>query len=199
MFKRLSVGLLLLIFAIAAAGCQLQKDTLDLSSQYDSISLEEPKMKFTFEIIPDEFANMTSWQMDYPGSDSMEATALIEGQLLTVFGQPSWVSENMENSFQYVFKATAEDGQEVIFTVYNVGVIHIGAKEKTALLEEAVNALAWEVSQAKPTDYARTVYYLDTFDRIDIEVKDGKVTIKSSEISEEKADELFDKWYPPID
>ena len=77
MFKRLSVGLLLLIFAIAAAGCQLQKDTLDLSSQYDSISLEEPKMKFTFEMIPDEFANMTSWQMDYPGSDSMEATAAL--------------------------------------------------------------------------------------------------------------------------
>ncbi len=199
MIQRLFACFLLLIFAMVAAGCQPQTDTIDLSSPHDSFSLEKPKMKFTFEIVSYEFAYMTSWQMDYPGSDSMESTALIEGQLLTAFGQPPRVSENMENSFEYVFKAIAEDGREVIFTVYNVGVIHIGAKEKTPLLEEAVNALAWEVSQMKPTDYARTVYYLDTFDRIDIEVKNGVVNIKTSEISEEKAEELFDEWYPPID
>ncbi len=31
--------------------------------------------------------------------------------------------------------------------------------------------------------------------QLDIQVKDGKATIGQSQISEEKAEELFEKWY----
>ena len=56
-------------------------------------------------------------------------------------------------------------------------------------------ALIAHVNAAVPTDYERTVYYLDYNLQVDISVKDGAATVAYSEISEEKADELFEKFY----
>lgn len=45
------------------------------------------------------------------------------------------------------------------------------------------------------TKYKVNQTYLDINLQIDIQVKDGKATIRQSQISEEKANELFDKFY----
>ena len=152
-------------------------------------------MKFEFESLQDISMMPSGYFMDFDGIIAQKDTAIIEGKMLTVFGSPIWQSDNYENSFNYIIKATSEDGRSVIFSVYNMGAIHIGSNQQDDYATEAANALIEYVKSAEPTDYERTVYYLDFLLQLDISVKNGVVTIDQSEISEEKAVELFNKWY----
>ena len=122
-------------------------------------------------------------------------TALAEGKLLSAFGQPEYTSENCENSFNYIIRATADNEESVILTVYGMGIVHIGAAQRDDFAKKAAVALIEHVNSFAPTDYSRTVYYLDFDMQIDIQVKGGKATITQAQISEDKANELFDKFY----
>ncbi len=153
-------------------------------------------MDFRFESLKDcNLINGSSYFMDFGVMETEEDAAIVQGKLLTVFGEPASTSENYEDSFDYVIRATAEDGRSVILSVYNVGMVHIGAIQQDDFAAKAASALIEYVNAAEPTDFESTVYYLDFFIRIDISLKDGKVTQVSSEISEEKVQELVDKWY----
>lgn len=133
--------------------------------------------------------------MDFGEMHSQKDAAIAEGKLLSAFGQPEYMSENYENSFNYIIRATADNGESVILTVYGMGVVHIGAEQQNDFAEKAAFALIEHVNSFDIADYSRTVYYLDFNLQIDIQVKDDKATIGQSQISEEKANELFDKFY----
>ena len=153
-------------------------------------------MKFSFESLDDlSLAGGSPYFMDFGTMDSTEDAAIAEGKLLSVFGEPTHRSENYENSFEYIIRATSEDGRSVILTVYHVGVVHIGADQPDNFAQEAARALIDYVSAATPADYERTLYYLDFNLQIDISVKNGVATVTQSEMSYEKAMELFNKWY----
>lgn len=153
-------------------------------------------MKFTFESLQDaSLIGGSSYFMDFGEMESQEDAAIAEGRLLSAFGQPEFTSEDYENSFNYIIRATSEDGESVLLTVYGRGVVHIGADRQDDFAKSAAFALVAHVNAFAPADYSRTVYYLDFELQLDIQVKDGEVTIKQSQISEEKVYELFDKWY----
>ncbi len=183
MVKKLSFVLFLcLIITIVFSGCNTN-------------NIKENTMEFKFEAIDFSEYEGGSYLMDFGEMVSEEDAAIVEGKLLTVFGAPAVVSDNYENSFNYIIRATANDGRATVLNVYNVGVVHIGALTEDEFTLQAANALVKYVNSAKPTDYERTVYYLDFDLQIDISVKDGKVKIGQSQISEEKASELINKWY----
>ena len=152
-------------------------------------------MDFTFESLDFSEYPGGSYLMDFGEMGSQEDAALVEGKLLTVFGAPAETSNNYENSFNYVIRATSNDGRTAVLNVYGMGVVHIGADEKDDFTVQAANALFEYVNAAKPTDYARTVYYLDFDMQIDIQVKNGRVTFGQSQLSEEKIAELVKEWY----
>ena len=153
-------------------------------------------MKFTFQSLQDDnLIGGSSYFMDFGEMNSQEDAAIAEGKLLSAFGDPEFTSENYENSFNYIIRATAEEGDSVILTVYGMGVVHIGADRQDDFAQKAASALIEYVNSFLPADYSRTVYYLDYDLQIDIQVKNGKVTIEESQISEEKSSELFDKFY----
>ncbi|MGN1095088.1 MAG: hypothetical protein ACI4QR_01730, partial [Eubacteriales bacterium] len=127
--------------------------------------------------------------------ETQEDAAVAEGKLLSVFGKPAYSSESYEDSFDYVIKASTDDGRSVILSVYCMGVVHIGAEQQDDFSSEAANALIEYVNNAVPADFNRTVYYLDFDMQIDISLKNGRVNITQSQIPEEKAMELFKKWY----
>ena len=159
---------------------------------------KEVNMNFKFESLQDNnLIQGSSFFMDFGDSEVMttEETAILEGKLRTVFGEPWYQSENAENSISYIIKATDSDGKSVILEVYNVGMFHIGAPDQDDFARQAAEALIAYVNTAEPCDYERTIYYLDYFVQMDISVKNGVATVEQSEISEEKADELFDKWW----
>ena len=152
-------------------------------------------MDFEFQALDLSEYTGGSYLMDFGEMTSEEDAALVEGKLLTVFGAPADVSDNYENSFNYVIRATADNGESVILTVYGMGVVHIGAEQQNDFAQKAASALTEYVNAFAPADYSRTVYYLDFDMQIDIQVKGGKATISQSQISQEKANELFDKFY----
>ena len=153
-------------------------------------------MNFKFESLGDiSLIYGTSYLTDFTSDFTQENTAIIEGKLLTVFGEPAEKSENYENATNYVIRATSDDGACVILSLYNQGVFHVGCASHDDLALAAAEALAEYVNAAAPADYERTVYYLDADMQIDISVKNGNVTINTSFVSEEKAEELFRKWY----
>lgn len=152
-------------------------------------------MNLKFESLQDISLMPGGYFMDFDGIIAQRDTALIEGKLITAFGIAPWQSENYENSFNYIIKATADDGKSVIFSVYNMGVIHIGCDQQDDFAEEAAVALINYIKSLEPTNYERTVYYLDFNLQLNIAVQNGEVTINQSEIPEEKALELFNKWY----
>ncbi len=153
-------------------------------------------MKFQFESLQNtDLIGGSSYFMDFGEMNSQKDVAIAEGKLLSAFGQPEHTSENYENSFNYIIRATADNGESVILTVYGMGVVHIGAIRQDDFAEKAASALIEYVNSFAPADYSRIVYYLDYELQIDISVKDGKVKIGQSQISEEKASELINKWY----
>lgn len=158
----------------------------------------ENTMKFSFESLQDNTLMAgTSYFMDFGDMGSAEDAAIAEGKLLSAFGQPESVSEDYENSFNYIIRATSDNGKSIILTVYGMGVVHIGApyEQQDDFAKEAALALIDYVDSFASADYSRTVYYLDFAVQIDIQVKDGKATLNSIPITEEKAYELIDKWY----
>ena len=153
-------------------------------------------MKYTFESLQDEnLMGGSSYFMDFGEMESQEDAAIAEGKLLSAFGQPEYTSENYENSFNYIIRATADNGESVILTVYGMGVVHIGAEVQNDFAQKAATALIEYVNAFSPSDYSRTVYYLDFGLQIDIQVKNGRATIAKTQMSEDKVNELFDKFY----
>ncbi|MBQ9780805.1 MAG: hypothetical protein IJW00_07650 [Clostridia bacterium] len=156
-------------------------------------------MKFHFESLDHlDLVSGTSYLMDFGTINSQQDAALAEGKLLSAFGQPAFTSVNCENSFNYVIKATSEDGNTAILSVYNMGMVHIGAGQANDFTLSAAHALVEYVNSFAPADYERTIYYLDFNLQIDVQVKNGKVMINQSQIPPEKADALFMEMYPPF-
>ncbi len=157
---------------------------------------KEATMKFTFESLQDESLIVGScYFMDFGEMNSDEDASIAQGKLLSAFGQPRFTSENYENSFEYIIRATADSGESVILTVYGVGTVHIGSERTDDFAKEAANALIEYVNSFAATDFSRTVYYLDFCIQIDIRVKDGVAKVTYHQISQKKAEELFDKFY----
>ena len=182
MVKRILSVLFLISVVFSLSGC-------------NNDNLGENSMKFKFESLQDDSLIGGSYFMDFGEMNAQEDAAIAEGKLLSAFGQPEYTSENYENSFNYIIRATADNGESVILTVYGMGVVHIGADRQDDFAQKAAVALIEYVNAFAPTDYSRTVYYLDFDMQIDIQVQGGKVTINQSQISEEKITELIDKWY----
>lgn len=181
----LTIALILLVAFMAVAsltGCNKEKE-------------EDSTMKFSFESLDFSEYSGGSYLMDFGEMSSQKDAAIVEGKLLTAFGSPAETSENYEDSFNYVIRATANDGRSVMLNVYGMGAVHIGASQSDEITMQAAKALVKYVNAFKPTDYERTVYYLDFGLQIDIQVKNGKAKITQAQISEDKANELFDKFY----
>ena len=200
-----SLTLLLLLISLRSVSCSIDPDIAqdvfsrdvnndinDILSKQDMTS--EDGMRFTFEAVNDYSLILESpYLMDFGDDCVGEGAALIEGKLLTVFGEPYSISENEENGFEYIIKATSEGGEVTYIAVYSTSGIHIGG-DREELTRDAANALIDYVNAAKPTDFERVRYYMDFGVEIKSAVKDGKVTMKSRFLSDEEIDAVYSRW-----
>jgi hypothetical protein len=153
-------------------------------------------MKFKFEALNDfGLINGSSYFMDFGNMDSQEKAVIAEGRLLSAFGAPMCTSEDYEDSFLYVIRATSENGEDVILSVYGVGVVHIGATQQDEFAKSAATALVEYVNSFEPTDFSRTLYYMDFNLQIEIELNEGEVTVNHTELSEEEAEEIYSRLF----
>jgi len=192
--------ILLIIFLLSSAfilsSCGGNNDSPDESDA--PLETEGVIMKkFTFESSQDlDLIGGTSYLADFNGAASTKDSAIIEGKLLSAFGEPAYSSENCESSFIYVIIAKADDGGSAVLSVYGTGgTIHIGSEENDEFTVNAADSLAEYVNSFEPADYSRTVYYLDFDLKIDISVSGGEAHISQSQLSEEESSAIFEKLF----
>lgn len=91
----------------------------------------------------------------------LESSALAFGQLKQLFGEPLYMSRNLENQYDYCISATDENNEVVYLTAYSAGSGPAIGGESDVKSKEAADALVEYISQAKAADYKYEGYYMD--------------------------------------
>lgn len=151
-------------------------------------------MAYTFKAVDqDDFLNGTSKIYDLvDGFDDYEnKCARIYGNLRTLFGEPLYETEDMENLYSYSIAATSDAGDTVYLSAYSgpSGPAIGGMSGKESL--QAAQALAEYIRCALPSDYECKSYYLDGPCVIRMGVKNGTPFCEEAEL--ELSPEEFEK------
>ncbi len=122
--------------------------------------------------------------------DLQDKMLLAVGQLKHLFGEPLYVTENLEDQFMYLIKATDENGKERLLSAYggpSGPSIGGNANDKSSVM--AAPQLAEYIRGAKADDYDYKGYYLDGPCVVENGVKNG-VPYNKEEQLELSAEEL---------
>lgn len=157
-------------------------------------------MKYTFESIEDteklslssNICNLIEGYVDYGNNFS-----LVCGKIKSLFGQPVYETENMENLFSYCILATSEDGEAVYLNIYCAGTGPAIGGENNEASKKAAEALMDHILQAEPFDYARKAYYMDGPTVVEYGIKGGVPYYQEAELelSEKEFSELYARLY----
>ncbi len=188
--RALCVILLLIFLLPSFSACNAAPRSME---ELQNITSEDV-MHFTFEKIDDySFVNGTSYIMDFGDKYTGEDAALIEGRMLTVFGEPYRITDDEENGYEYIIKATSENGEITYLTVYHAACAHIGG-DREALTRAAAEELIEYVNSATPADFERVRYYMDFGVRIYTKVQNGKVSMNSQFLSDSEIEKVYSRW-----
>lgn len=157
-------------------------------------------MKYTFESVEDteklslssKICNLIESYADYGNQFS-----LVCGKIKSLFGQPVYETENLENLFDYCILATSEEKEAVYLNVYCAGTGPAIGGENNEASKKAAEALMDQILQAEPVDYAQKAYYMDSPTVVEYGIKDGVPYYKESELnlSEKEFSELYARLY----
>lgn len=127
-------------------------------------------------------------------SDYKEQTVLIYGKLKTLFGDPLYEEEDVENQYAYVVVTTTEDGREIFLNVYNGSSGPAIGGEQDEESRKAAYQLIELIQQAVPADYDYVGYFMDGPSQIREGIKNGVPYYEEEELddfSDEEMDEDF--------
>ena len=117
------------------------------------------------------------------------------GQLVSLFGEAKYVSENLENQYEYFICATDKSGDDHVLCAYSgpTGPALSGYDTDEGL----VQALLTLIREAVPADYDYEGDYMDGPCKVFMGVKDGKPYMREEELalSQEEFTELYKKLY----
>ncbi len=123
--------------------------------------------------------------------DDFGKDILAFGQLKTLFGEPLYISENLENQFSYCIVATSESGEIYYLDAYSASSgPSIGGP---ASAREAAMALATYIREAAVSDYDYEGYYLDGPSKVKMGIKNGQPYEEYEELSPDEAIDLYQR------
>ncbi len=118
---------------------------------------------------------------------------MVLGQLKNLFGKPNYVTNNLENQFSYIIKATNENGDYLLLEAYCAGTgPAIGGLNDNAS-KLAADELAMYICQAPTVDYDYEGYYLDTMSKVHQGIKNGVPFWEETEISPKEFEEFSEE------
>ena len=122
--------------------------------------------------------------------DYSEQAVLIYGKLRTLFGDPLYEEEDIENQYAYVVATTTEDGREIFLYAYcgPSGPAIGGQQDEES--RKAAYQLSEMIQQAAPTDYDYFGYYMDGPSRIHEGIKNGVPYHEEEELGDFPEDEM---------
>lgn len=124
-------------------------------------------------------------------------TALVLGRLRTLFGQPLYLTENLEEQYSYCVRAEGPEGGPIYLEAYSgaSGPAIGGAWGERE--QKAADALAACIQAASPEDYDYEGYYMDGPSRVRMGVKNGTPYFEEEplDLPEDEMKALYDRLY----
>lgn len=124
-----------------------------------------------------------------------EDPVLYYGKLQSLFGKPTYETEDLENQFNYCFTAKDEEDNKVIIYAYcgSSGPAIGGCHDAKSI--EAAKQLEEMIHNASIVDYEYTGYYMDGQMKVNTGIKDGLPYIEETEMTEEEFKEVCKKLF----
>lgn len=163
-------------------------------TQSADMQKEEPA-KYTFSKVNDEEKIWGTHKIcDIYELYEYDESPLAYGQMLTLFGEPLYTTENLENQYSYVISATDKEGNVTYLNVYSgpTGPSVGGTDED----EDVAKELVLYIKEAKPTDYEYVGYYMDVPCKVIMGVRDGEPYMTEEILN--LTDEEFSKMYKEL-
>lgn len=121
-------------------------------------------------------------------------SAMALGQLKYLFGEPKYITADLEDQFSYIIKATDERGHSLMLEVYCAGSGPAIGGLQDHDSKNAAHELALYIRQAEAVDYDYEGYYMDGPCKVRHGIKDGKPYWEETEITEDELEELGREW-----
>lgn len=124
-----------------------------------------------------------------------EEPVVYYGKLQSLFGKPTYETEDLEDQFNYCLTAKDESGETVVIYAYSgsSGPAIGGCRDAKSM--EAAKQLAEKIHNASVTDYSYTGYYLDGQLKVNMGIKDGIPYMEELKMPEEEFKEVCKKMF----
>lgn len=158
-------------------------------------------MEFTFEAEKEQYtfkqSKIRGIYEDFSDPEYFNKQVLVLGKMMTLFGEPLYLSQNLEKQYEYSIKAKAKTGENICLTVYSgeTGPSIRGAMDRKS--REAAEALSQYICNAKPSDYHYEGYCMDGPYMVYEGVKDGVPYRMEKELDlyDEEFTALYERLY----
>ena len=117
----------------------------------------------------------------------------LQGQLIALFGAPSYTSKDLEDAYCYILEAAGSDGDEHVISVYDGSSGPAIGGSRNAL--KAAQYLKELLKDITPSDYDYEGYYFDTSTIIRRGIVGGKIFYTEKEISFEESQKVYEELY----
>ena len=162
-----------------------------------SCQQEHQDLEWTFEPLDDiEHIWSTSKIMNTTElRDGSEEWVLMFGRLITLFGEPLQITEDLENFYIYAILATHINGDTYVLTVYHgPSGPAIGGQYQDGM-RLAAEALRDYILLAEASDFEWVGYYLDAPSRVHMRIENGNATFFEQQLTEEEAQLIWEQWF----
>lgn len=147
-------------------------------------------MEYTFATISRyDLSHGTSSLLSLLDSSSAQEITRVFGQILTLFGEPMYIRQNMDEAYVYHVLATDSNEKQFVLTLYHgkSGPV-IGGNQSTEGILDAANALKKLIKSTSPTDFKYTGYYSENETKIQVTMKISDKQITYSETKAQSQD-----------
>lgn len=117
---------------------------------------------------------------------------LIQGILRRLFGKPLYETNNYEDAYCYVIKATDSSNSSLLFEIYQgSGGCAIGGLGINLELNKAIAEFKQLLQTTEPEDFCYEGYYMDAYVKIRCGIKNGKIFYEEIALEEEEIEKVY--------
>ena len=149
-------------------------------------------MNFSFQAVKNiKLIRGTGKILSITDSYSPKDHAKIQGQLLTLFGEPIFNTPDLEYAYQYIIIATDSNKNEYVLSVYSGKSGPSIGGNKAPITLDAAKQLRDNIHQAETTDFEYEGYYIDEPTKITYKIENGRITCTEEKIKGEELKKAY--------